>query len=168
MFMIRQEGSPLILSLTFCRCSLWLKQRRTKTRFNDPPTANNSKDTLKIKQGDKDRMFWCILRTIFNPWITAIANIPMQTIIIFMLRNNDWLIDRLMTDRLMDWLIDWVIDWVINWLDDWLIDWLIYWLIRRKHFCHFSLFFYSLWTDSRVYLRKPFGLQWIQSSFKVY
>ena len=104
----------------------------------------------------------------------------------------DWLIDRLMTDRLMDWLsdwpsdwlndwlsdwlidwlidwlVDWLIDWLIDWLVDWLIDWLIGWLIRRKYFCYFSLFFYSLWTDSRAYLRKPFGLQWIQSSFKVY
>ena len=52
--MIRQEGSPQahpvpdVLPLFSLR-----EQRRTKTRLNDPQTATNSKNTPKVKQGDK-------------------------------------------------------------------------------------------------------------------
>ena len=52
--MIRQEGSPQahpvpdVLPLFSLR-----EQRRTKTLLNDPQTATNSKNTQKVKQGDK-------------------------------------------------------------------------------------------------------------------
>ena len=71
----------IILSLYFCIQN----SNHCQTRWNRAETAENAKNTPKIKQGDK-----VLLCTFIQQFFSiTIAKIHKQTLIIFLLLNND-------------------------------------------------------------------------------
>ena len=73
----------IILSLYFCIQN----SNHCQTRWNGAETAKNTKNTPKIKQEDNVKCYYVLLFSIF--FSITIAKIPKQTLIIFLLLNND-------------------------------------------------------------------------------